>query len=247
MNINVPDTFAIGLKGDGGSGFPFQPPPLLPSRKGIGVLGTTSDPNGTGVWGVNTAGGNAAAFNGNVAVGGNVQVTGAMNIEGNVAVTGTLTHTGNATVTGTLTVGVDIFLPAADCAEEFEIGSVAEAEPGTVMVLDDAGLLQLSFQPYDKKVAGVISGAGLYRPGIILDRGKPSPTRLPLALVGKVFCKVDAQYGPIEVGDMLTTSPTRGHAMNARDRSLAFGAVIGKALKRLSKGCGLVPILVALQ
>jgi hypothetical protein len=52
---------------------------------------------------------------------------------------------------------------------------------------------------------------------------------------------------PIEVGDLLTTSPTPGHAMKATDPVRAFGAVIGKALRALGDGQGLIPILVALQ
>jgi hypothetical protein len=122
-----------------------------------------------------------------------------------------------------------------------------DVEPGTVMVLDDSGSLRPSERGYAKRVAGVISGAGGYRPGMILDRRDSSRHRTPIALVGKVYCKVDAQYGPIEAGDLLTTSPTMGHAMKASDASLAFGAVIGKALQRLHGGRGLVPILVALQ
>jgi len=65
--------------------------------------------------------------------------------------------------------------------------------------------------------------------------------------MGKVFCKVDAQFGAIEVGDMLTTSSTSGHAMKASDQIKAFGSVIGKALKPFKKGQGLIPILIALQ
>jgi len=49
------------------------------------------------------------------------------------------------------------------------------------------------------------------------------------------------------VGDLLTTSPTPGHAMRADDPGRAFGAVLGKALRPLADGQGLVPILVALQ
>jgi hypothetical protein len=60
-------------------------------------------------------------------------------------------------VTGTHTVDTDIILTGADCAEEFEVASADEAEPGTVMVLDEAGVLEPSSKPYDKKVAGVIS------------------------------------------------------------------------------------------
>jgi len=55
--------------------------------------------------------------------------------------------------------------------------------------------------------------------------------RKPVALFGKVYCKVDANLGAIEVGDLLTTSPTRGHAMKAQDPAQdplrAFGAAIG--------------------
>ena len=65
--------------------------------------------------------------------------------------------------------------------------------------------------------------------------------------MGKVFCKVDAQFGAIEVGDLLTTSPTPGHAMKANDPLKAFGSVIGKALRTLKEGQGLIPILIALQ
>jgi hypothetical protein len=70
---------------------------------------------------------------------------------------------------------------------------------------------------------------------------------MPVALMGKVFCKVDAQYSPIEVGDLLTTSPTLGHAMKAGDPLKAFGAVLGKALQSLKEGTGMIPVLVALQ
>jgi hypothetical protein len=65
--------------------------------------------------------------------------------------------------------------------------------------------------------------------------------------MGKVYCRVDAQYSPIEVGDLLTTSPTPGHAMKAVDAIKAFGAVIGKALKPLDRGVDMIPILVTLQ
>jgi hypothetical protein len=55
MNIDLPGTFAIGVEGDGGNGFPG--PAGVPGRIAIGVRGTTSDPNGAGVQGENKAGG----------------------------------------------------------------------------------------------------------------------------------------------------------------------------------------------
>jgi hypothetical protein len=141
----------------------------------------------------------------------------------------------------------DINLLNADCAEDFDILESEEIDPGTVMVINDDGQLQPSKDEYDKRVAGVLSGAGDYRPGIVLDKKPSRQKRRPLALVGKVYCKVDAQYSAIMVGDLLTTSPTPGHAMKARDPFKAFGAVIGKALRALKEGHGLIPILVALQ
>ena len=38
-----------------------------------------------------------------------------------------------------------------------------------------------------------------------------------------------------------------GHAMRVNDQGKAFGAVIGKALRPLKEGQGLIPILIALQ
>jgi hypothetical protein len=57
----------------------------------------------------------------------------------------------------------------------------------------------------------------------------------------------DATYGTIEVGDMLTTSATVGHAMKASDPQQSFGSVIGKALSPLAEGRGLVNVLITLQ
>jgi hypothetical protein len=65
--------------------------------------------------------------------------------------------------------------------------------------------------------------------------------------MGKVYCQVDAQFGAIRVGDLLTTSPTPGCAMKVTDPLQAFGAVLGKALRTLPNGQGLIPILIALQ
>ena len=114
------------------------------------------------------------------------------------------------------------------------------------MVLGDTGCLRQSENAYDKRVVGVISGAGEYKPGIVLDK-QAREQRQPIALLGKVYCKVDAQYSPISIGDMLTTSPTPGHAMKATDPTAAFGAVIGKALRPCTTDRGLIPILICLQ
>lgn len=154
---------------------------------------------------------------------------------------------GDVWIGGVLGVGKDIILANADCAEDFDIANADSIEPGTVMVLGDGESLHQSSQSYDKRVAGVVSGAGKYKPGIVLDKQAANANRKPIALMGKVYCKVDARYASIEVGDLLTTSPSPGHAMKASDHLKAFGAVIGKALRPLKDGQGLIPILIALQ
>jgi hypothetical protein len=141
----------------------------------------------------------------------------------------------------------DITLKNADFAEDFDVADGEDVEPGTVMILDGACTLRASRHAYDHRVAGVVSGAGDYKPGIVLDKQHSNGRRSPIALVGKVYCKAEAHGAPISVGDLLTTSATPGHAMKATNRSEAFGAIIGKALGPLTTGQGLIPILIALQ
>jgi hypothetical protein len=43
------------------------------------------------------------------------------------------------------------------------------------------------------------------------------------------------------------TSDRAGHATAVQDAREAVGAIIGKALRPLAQGTGLIPILVALQ
>ena len=141
----------------------------------------------------------------------------------------------------------DIMLNNADCAEDFDILESEEIQPGTVMVIENEGKLRQSRYAYDKRVAGIISGAGDCKPAIVLDKKHLLPNRKPLALMGKVFCKVDCESSSIDAGDLLTSSDTPGHAMKAIDPSKTFGAVIGKALRSLKAGKGLIPILITLQ
>jgi len=168
-------------------------------------------------------------------------------LEGGLATTVDLGVQGSAAVINDLEVGGNIHLLNADCAEDFTIASSFSIDAGTVVVLGPDGSLSPSEVPYDKKVVGVISGAGDYKPAIVLDRKPSSQNRQPVALIGKAFCNVDASCGAIEIGDLLTTSGTPGHAMKADDPSRAFGSVIGKALQPLANGRGQIPILIALK
>jgi hypothetical protein len=264
--------FAIGTKvGVSGSLFNFSAggflagtDPQFHQHAGVygesgqqGVMGLTNAPKGTGVYGGGTTatGGDHIGVRGEtfnspgVGVQGQSFGTGlAGQFIGNVEVTGTLN--GAAINCGGNIKAFDVVLSGGDCAEDFDIAGPETVDPGTVMVIDDEGALRPCQDAYDKKVTGVISGAGDYKPGIVLGK-RPSAAnrlnRLPLALVGRVYCKVDATFGSVTVGDLLTTSATHGHAMKANDPSQAFGAVIGKALRPIVTGRGLIPILVALQ
>lgn len=141
----------------------------------------------------------------------------------------------------------DITLRNADCAEEFEIMPMVCAEPGTVMALGEDGRLRPSCRAHETGVIGVVSGAGGYRPGIVLDKQPGRANRRPIALVGKACVKVSDEAGPIRIGDLLTSSGTEGHAMRATDPLKAFGAVIGKAIAGHASGLGLIPMVIALQ
>ena len=135
-----------------------------------------------------------------------------------------------------------------DCAETFETSAGVMIESGSVMVISEAGTLRVSDRPYDTAVVGVMSGAGGYRPALLLaQEERDVMASVPVALLGKVYCKVDATYAAVAVGDLLTTSPTPGHGMKVTDPKRAFGAVIGKALQPLSHGRSLISILIALQ
>lgn len=191
----------------------------------------------------------AAQFGSHVGVDGNLDVAGRLHIFGPVRPEPAAQFGSHVGVDGNLDVAGDIRLLNADCAEDFDVAEDCEdlIVPGAVVVLGPEGSLRQSTSAYDKRVAGVVACAGEFRSAIILDRRSDRSSRVPVALMGKVACHVDADYGCIDVGDLLTTSETPGHAMKASDPTRAFGAVIGKALGSLSCGRGLVPVLVALQ
>jgi hypothetical protein len=147
-------------------------------------------------------------------------------------------------------------LGGADVAEPFDIrggdgDGAAAPEPGSLVVIDEAnpGDLRVSDRAYDTRVAGVVSGANGLAPGMVLraEGGELADGAHAVALTGRVWCKADAGYGAIAPGDLLTTSPTSGHAMKASDASRRSGAVIGKAMTALADGRGQVLVLVNLQ
>lgn len=161
--------------------------------------------------------------------------------------------------TGKVTVKVLEINDGADLSEQFEIKPASNSEsgamplqiqPGLVVAIDpnNTGKLVVSSLAYDRRVAGIISGAGGVKPGLLMSQsGSIADGSHPVALTGRVYCWADASNGPISPGDLLTTSNVSGHAMKATDQLKAQGAIIGKAMTELKQGRGLVLVLVTLQ
>ncbi len=142
-------------------------------------------------------------------------------------------------------------LGGADLSEKFDIADDEKAiEPGLVVSIDPEheGRLMVSRAPYDRRVAGIISGAGGVKTGMLMgQKGSAADGAQPVALTGRVYCRATAANGAISAGDLLTTSWVPGHAMRADDPTRAQGAILGKAMGSLVQGEGLVLVLVGLQ
>jgi hypothetical protein len=149
---------------------------------------------------------------------------------------------------GNLFVKVLTITGGADIAEPFRM-SQRDLPKGAVVVIDEEhpGQLKLSTEPYDRRVAGVISGAGGVKPGLSLSQQGMVEGDQHVALTGRVYVQADTSSGPIRPGDLLTTSATPGHAMRVTDFARAQGAILGKAMTGLEEGTGLVLVLVTLQ
>ena len=162
-----------------------------------------------------------------------------------------LTGDYNGTGLGRVQTSVLEITGGADLSEQFDIGDDGRTvEPGMVVSIDPKrpGRLTLSDKAFDRRVAGVVSGAGGVKTGMLMgQRGSVADGELPVALVGRVYVWADATTGPIEPGDLLTTAATPGHAMRVTDPTKASGAILGKAMTGLSEGRGLVLVLVSLQ
>jgi hypothetical protein len=137
----------------------------------------------------------------------------------------------------------------SDLAEPFEISESQPIPKGALVIIDEEnpGQLKLSHQAYDKRVAGVVSGAGGINPGLTLTQEGVLQGGQNVALSGRVYALATAANGPIKPGDLLTTSEIPGHAMKATDVSRSHGTIIGKAMSSLEQGEGLVLVLVNLQ
>ncbi|HVO15702.1 MAG TPA: hypothetical protein VMV26_10835 [Alphaproteobacteria bacterium] len=133
-----------------------------------------------------------------------------------------------------------------DYAEVFELATREGVRPGTVMaVVAEGGRIGPSTGAYDRRVVGVVSGAGAFAPGMILGVRDDGSKDFPIAINGQVYVRVTDENGAVAPGDLLVASSTPGVAMRAGDGDRAMGAVLGKALDaHKERGEGLVHMLV---
>ena len=153
-------------------------------------------------------------------------------------------------VNGTARVDVLQIMGGADIAEPFDVVNENNLKPGMVMSIDpeNPGKLKLADKAYDKCVAGIISGAGEIKPGMIMGQTESiAYGEYPVALTGRVYCYAETSNGNIKPGDLITSSGIPGYAMKAMDNRKAQGAIIGKAMTSLEEEKGLVLVLVTLQ
>jgi hypothetical protein len=149
--------------------------------------------------------------------------------------------------TGTTAVKILKITGGADLAEHFEV--TEPIQPGMVVAIDPehAGKLTISRAAYNRRVAGVVSGANNLDAGMVLSGHAVEKDPMAVTLSGRVWTYCDAGTSAIEPGDLLTTSSTPGHAMKVKKYAKAQGAILGKALTGLRSGRGLVLVLATLQ
>jgi hypothetical protein len=148
---------------------------------------------------------------------------------------------------GTVTVTAVTITGGSDVAEPFPIAD--KIDKGSVVVIDadHPGRLKRSAKAYDRKVAGIVSGANGINPGIALHQEGALDGGENVALSGRVYVQAESSSGFIEPGDLLTTSDIPGCAMKATDAVRRQGSILGKAMSSLRDSRGTVLVLVTLQ
>jgi hypothetical protein len=187
-----------------------------------GVLGSSAE--GAGVRAVSTAGG--TIFAGDAPLG-----TPKARIDGN----------GKGFFDGGTQTG------GADYAESLRAVAGPKLEPGDVLAIDPRHGYEVgkSSGPSSPLVAGVYST----KPAVLAagQHGMSASLagRVPVAMLGIVPTKVSAENGAVRAGDLLTTARTPGYAMKARHA--VTGTILGKALRPLPSGRGVIAVLVMLR
>jgi hypothetical protein len=224
------------------------------SSLGDGVMGITDNAGYRGVYANNTANGIALAAYNNSSDTTNHNVPTAYLVQANTNgdfIVGAGSYLGtrywrvDRTGKGFFNGGTQA--SGADFAEQIAVvGKDKDYEPGDVLVISTQTdrAVELSTQPFATTVIGVYST----QPAVLAgapDQDDPL-AGIPVAITGIVPCKVSAENGAIQRGDLLVTSSKVGYAMRA-GANPPPGTVLGKALGELKDGTGVIQVLVTLQ
>ena len=119
-----------------------------------------------------------------------------------------------------------------DYAELFELATRDGIEAGSVVAWDaDAGGIVPASTTNTRSVIGVVSGAGGFRPGMVIGSRADESHDFPVSMSGVIYARVSAEGGAIEPGDLLVPSSAPGIGIRAVDPVAAAGTVFGKALE----------------
>jgi hypothetical protein len=214
----------------------------------VGTLGSLSVTGNVQGGNLRTAG--LISATGSITVGGDISLTG--NIVDAAAMTVSTSSNGNITLspngTGVIVVNKDIqngqgngvgnigsattyfntvFAKAtsaqyADLAENYEADT--NYAPGTVVIFGGVNEITVSNQDHDSAVAGVVST----NPSYLMNAGQSGEWVLPVALTGRVPCRVQ---GPVKKGTVLVTGVVPGTAIAIDKAKFEPGCVVGKSLE----------------
>lgn len=110
-----------------------------------------------------------------------------------------------------------------------------EVAPGDVVAFDPVhpGTLRRADSPGDPGIVGIVAE---------FSESTTTEGKVPLVGTHYGYVHADATYGAIRPGDLLTSSPTPGHAMT--NAAPVQGTVLGKALEPLESGTGRILVLI---
>jgi hypothetical protein len=120
----------------------------------------------------------------------------------------------------------------ADLAENY-LGD-ADYPQGTVLEFGGDQEITQSTQDMSQRIAGVVSD----KPAVLMNHSLKGDFVLPLALQGRVPCRVT---GIVSKGDMMVSN---GDGTARAESAPAIGSIIGKALENFSGETGIIEVVV---
>jgi hypothetical protein len=129
-------------------------------------------------------------------------------------------------------------------AEFFRVDNDDHISAGDILAVSDMGgaVLTKTKEKYMTSVIGIVTGKAL----ITINNSGEEEKIYPVALCGKVICKVDAKSGAIKPGDLIVSSDNPGYGMKGTIDSFGkVGSVIGKALEGIESGSGNIMVFIS--